>query len=182
MCWIHSSFFIINRFEGESIPPIAGVIDCVSYGTTAQALADYISLVEALKLEYGASTAPVIAFGGSYGGMLAGWARIVAPETFTGSIAASAPVRMIMTSDTFNYKGGWEAIGRGLSAAGGATDNCFTNFRTMQQIASFVAETKYGLEVLNKAARRCPGAEFKTGEELIAWGGINIFFMAEGTS
>ena len=182
MRWIHSSFFIINRFEGESIPPIAGVIDCVSYGTTAQALADYISLVEALKLEYGASTAPVIAFGGSYGGMLAGWARIVAPETFTGSIAASAPVRMIMTSDTFNYKGGWEAIGRGLSAAGGATDNCFTNFRTMQQIASFVAETKYGLEVLNKAARRCLGAEFKTGEELIAWGGINIFFMAEGTS
>ena len=34
-----------------------------------------------------------------------------------------------------------------------------------------------GLEVLNKAARRCPGAEFKSGSELLDWGGISIFFM-----
>ena len=86
----------------------------------------------------------MIAFGGSYGGMLAGWARVVAPETFTGSIAASAPIRMIMSSDTYNYKGGWEAIGRGLSAAGGASDNCFSNFRSVQQLAHFVDKSPYG--------------------------------------
>ena len=82
--------------------------------------------------------------------------------------------------DVIAFEGGWEAIGRGLSAAGGATDNCFTNFRTVQQLASFVGKSEYGLKVLNKAARRCEGAEFKSGEELLQWGGINIFFMAEG--
>ena len=66
--------------------------DCVTYGTTAQALADYAALVSALKREYaglsaatagrfgGAERAPVVAFGGSYGGMLAGWARVIRPD------------------------------------------------------------------------------------------------------
>ena len=44
--------------------------------------------------------------------------------------------------DVIAFEGGWEAIGRGLSAAGGATDNCFTNFRTVQQLASFVGVTR----------------------------------------
>lgn len=110
--------FAEHRYEGKSLPPMNNVQDCVTYGTTAQALADYGALVAALKKQYN-TKAPVIAFGGSYGGMLAGWARVVAPETFTGSIAASAPVRMIMTGTSANYKGGWEAIARGISAAGG---------------------------------------------------------------
>ena len=65
-------------------------------GTTAQALADYVALITALKKEYD-TDAPVIAFGGSYGGMLAGWFRIARPDVITGSIAASAPVRMIVS-------------------------------------------------------------------------------------
>ena len=101
-----------HRYWGKSLigpaypadpatPPGAKAGVDYAYLTHEQALADYASLIYTIKHELDCIASPVVAFGGSYGGMLAGWARIVAPQTFIGSIAASAPVRMIMSSDTF---------------------------------------------------------------------------------
>ena len=36
------------------------------------------------------------------------------------------------------------------------------------------------MNFVDKAARRCKGSEFKSGQDLLEWGGISIFFMAEG--
>ena len=81
----------MDRYEGDSVPHLHGVRYCISYCTSAQALADFAQLTTALKAEY-RTKSPVIAFGGSYGGMLAGWMRIKYPDVLTGAIAASAPV------------------------------------------------------------------------------------------
>jgi lysosomal Pro-X carboxypeptidase len=51
-----------------------------------QALADYATLVYALREEYNAVDNAVIAFGGSYGGMLASWFRIKYPNAVDGAI------------------------------------------------------------------------------------------------
>ena len=63
--------FAEHRYEGESLPPKTLSEDCLSYGSTFQALADYASLLEE-KINPG-NVAPVIVFGGSYGGMLSAW-------------------------------------------------------------------------------------------------------------
>jgi lysosomal Pro-X carboxypeptidase len=53
-----------------------GVPNCAAYCTSAQALADYATLATSLKKEMNAEESAVVAFGGSYGGMLAAWVRI----------------------------------------------------------------------------------------------------------
>lgn len=61
--------FVEHRYEGQSLPNISE--DCLSYASTIQALEDYARILEE-KLNPG-NAAPVIVFGGSYGGMLSAW-------------------------------------------------------------------------------------------------------------
>lgn len=56
-----------------------------SYLTIEQALADYAALISHIKGRYEAEASPVIAFGGSYGGMLAAWLRAKYPDAVQAS-------------------------------------------------------------------------------------------------
>ena len=91
--------FAEHRYFGQSWPlgpggvPLKGVRDCLAFLSSAQALADYATLVGHLRHTYpGATQSRVVAFGGSYGGMLAAWLRIKYPGAVAGAIAASAPI------------------------------------------------------------------------------------------
>ena len=53
---------------------------------------DYVDLLKHVKYTYSAHNSPVIAFGGSYGGMLTAWMRMKYPHVINGAIAASAPI------------------------------------------------------------------------------------------
>lgn len=100
--------FAEHRYYGTSLPfgPDSLKPDPAKNGylTSEQALADYAELVTYLKSNIkGAARSPVIAFGGSYGGMLAAWFRIKFPHICDGAIAASAPVAQFDTPcDAFN--------------------------------------------------------------------------------
>lgn len=57
-------------------------------------MADYAVFLTKIKKDYNLSDSknPIIAFGGSYGGILAAYMRFKYPNLVRGSIAASAPI------------------------------------------------------------------------------------------
>jgi lysosomal Pro-X carboxypeptidase len=89
--------FAEHRYYGKSMPfGNASFSDPQHSGylSSSQALADYVDLIYQIKKEYKVPphAHPVIAIGGSYGGMLAAWIRMKYPGTIAGAIAASAPI------------------------------------------------------------------------------------------
>ena len=75
--------FAEHRYFGLSWPfPQRVAFDSPNnkYLTVEQTLADYVDLLNYVKTQYNAEKKATIAFGGSYGGMLAAWMRMKYPH------------------------------------------------------------------------------------------------------
>lgn len=171
--------FAEHRYEGESVPKLQGVPNCLAYCTSAQALADYATMIMALKRELGMTKSPVIAFGGSYGGMLTSWLRMKYPGAVQGGIAASAPI-WGFPLDAPPLDGAAVAISRGLSAAGGATDTCRENMLSAWPLLERVADTASGREAISQAMNLCKPLGAGDARALLRYLQAPWFNMAEG--
>jgi lysosomal Pro-X carboxypeptidase len=74
--------FAEHRYYGESLPFGDKTFEHMLWLTSEQALADYATLLRTFKKDQNLENAPVIGFGGSYGGMLATWGRLKYPHVW----------------------------------------------------------------------------------------------------
>ncbi|WVZ00397.1 hypothetical protein V8G54_026466 [Vigna mungo] len=89
--------YIEHRYYGKSVPfgsreEAFKNARTIGYFNSAQAMADYASVLIHVKKTLHAPNSPVIVIGGSYCGMLASWFRLKYPHIAIGALASSAPI------------------------------------------------------------------------------------------
>ncbi|CAE7848539.1 DPP7 [Symbiodinium sp. KB8] len=91
--------FAEHRFYGQSLPfGLDFSLDHIRFLTVEQALADYARLITFLTAS---RQRKVVAFGGSYGGMLSSWMRAKYPSLVFAAVSSSAPLHFDRVGGSF---------------------------------------------------------------------------------
>lgn len=149
--------FAEHRYYGETMPFGKDTQHHLQFLTMEQALADYAQLLYDLKRTWNTLESKVVAFGGSYGGMLAAWLRIKYPEAVDGAISASAPV-LAFPGMKHNFGDGqtfWQVVTRDATEAAGSDASCAPNVRRAWQDLFELGKTDGGRQQLTSIFRLC---------------------------
>lgn len=174
--------FAEHRYYGDSKPFGDQAAENMWYLSTEQALADYAELIFYLKQTLSAHNSPVIAFGGSYGGMLASWFRMKYPSAVDGAIAASAPIMAFYgenpATDQYAFN---EIVTRDATPYAGAAEACSGNILKSWDVIFEFATTQDGLEDLQTAFKLCNTPhKFLRGYDIAYWAESAMAYMAMG--
>jgi len=194
--------FVEHRYEGESLPS-PSIPDCMAYSSSVQALADLAIFVErklhnrrspaegeggpgnlpTTMLPCSGEKGPVVAFGGSYGGMLSAWLRMKYPNAVAGAVAGSAPIwgfplaveegavrrqqqqqqqqhqkgqqRKIDVAYNIVSRRGFDAPYPPTAGSDGTENRCGSNFLSSQPVIKALGETPEGFRFLSRVFRLC---------------------------
>ncbi|KAM9039064.1 lysosomal Pro-X carboxypeptidase [Sarcophilus harrisii] len=146
--------FAEHRYYGESLPfgnQSFSDSKHLNYLTAEQALADFAVLIEYLKKTIpGAKNRPVIAIGGSYGGMLAAWFRMKYPHIVIGALAASAPIWQF--TDLVSCGKFFEIVTNDFKKSG---SKCSETIQGSWKAIDRLASTGEGLQWISEAFHLC---------------------------
>lgn len=146
--------FAEHRYYGDSLPfGLDSYSDGkhLNYLTSEQALADFAVLIRELKRTVlGAEQSPVIAVGGSYGGMLSAWMRMKYPNVVVGALAASAPIWQF--PDMVPCGNFYKIVTEDFARSG---LNCADNIRRSWKAIDNISTTESGLPWLSRIFSLC---------------------------
>ncbi|OMO90327.1 Peptidase S28 [Corchorus olitorius] len=147
--------YIEHRYYGDSMPlgykQIEGQNDStLGFFSSSQALADYAQLIIDLKRNLSATNCPVIAIGGSYGGMLASWFRLKYPHIAIGALASSAPI--LYFDDITPQNGYYVTATKDFRET---SENCYNTIRQSWFEIDKVALQQNGLMELSNIFNSC---------------------------
>ncbi|MFT7803846.1 lysosomal Pro-X carboxypeptidase-like [Arapaima gigas] len=146
--------FAEHRYYGESMPfgqDSYSDPKHLNYLTSEQALADFAVLIQKLKRTIpGAQNSPVVAIGGSYGGMLSAWMRMKYPNIVVGALAASAPIWQFTDMVPCNVF--YKIVTNDFSQSGG---NCSDSIRKSWSAVDNVSSSEAGLKWLSEEFSLC---------------------------
>lgn len=162
--------FAEHRYYGKSLPyGNDSYKDAAHLGylTAEQALADFAVFLDWYKANTlgGAAGSPVVAFGGSYGGMLAAWMRIKYPNAIAGAIAASAPVWQFTGLTPCNTQ--YLTISKDFQAA---NQLCYDSVHMSWDVIERIGQSASGRTKLVQAMKLCdPLKTTADVDGLISW-------------
>ncbi|KAG8196150.1 hypothetical protein JTE90_007882 [Oedothorax gibbosus] len=147
-----------RRYYGKSLPfgekSFTG--NNIGLMTIEQALADYAFFLKGFKKTLKAEKCPVVAFGGSYGGMLATYMRLKYPNIIIGAIAASAPIYIEKLSGNVFFQGVTKSFHDASPECEATVRSAFNQLQKWSELGkkgySEIAQTFYLCEPLKNAA------------------------------
>ncbi|OWM90934.1 lysosomal Pro-X carboxypeptidase-like [Punica granatum] len=148
--------YIEHRFYGDSIPYNLSLAEALNntdtrgYFNSAQALADYATVITHVKRKLGVHKSPVIVVGGSYGGMLASWFRLKYPHIALGALASSAPI-LLPVNFTLRY--GYYTIVSNVFQE--ISQTCYETINISWSQIDQLASTSHGLQNLSETFKTC---------------------------
>ncbi|XP_029648075.2 lysosomal Pro-X carboxypeptidase isoform X1 [Octopus sinensis] len=169
--------FAEHRYYGKSLPygtesykdPVK-----LSYLTSEQALEDYAKLIQHMKSTIkGAQNSSVVAFGGSYGGMLSAWFRMKYAGVIVGSIAASAPIWGFPGMSKCN---GIYTVTTNTFKLGG--EHCPGNIRKSWKVIDDLGKYSEGLKFLSEELKLCSSLESSNVDDFKKWLSTTWIYLA----
>eukprot|EP00941_MAST-03F_sp_MAST-3F-sp1_P002699 g2699.t1 len=185
--------FAEHRYFGKSLPfPNTNpsiIPSNLAWLSSEQALADYATLL--FQVRNGAlegvgpftKDAPIIGFGGSYGGMLASWLRLKYPAAVDGVIAGSAPILSFL-GESPKYDSGSYAIIEtdDATSTGGVSNMCASKIRSSWRAMFALGNSTDGISKLSNIFKLCkPLNNFNDVVSLAEWAQSSFDYMSMGS-
>ncbi|KAI3683579.1 hypothetical protein L1987_84087 [Smallanthus sonchifolius] len=147
--------YVEHRYYGTSMPfgsddEAYKNANTLGFFSSEQALADYAQITIDVKKNLSAEDCPVIAIGGSYGGMLASWFRLKYPHIVYGSLASSAPILYFLGLTPEN--GYAVVVSKDFNST---STSCYNTIRESWFEIDRVAAQPDGLSILSKTFNTC---------------------------